>query len=208
MLAAGLKLKLACMCIANQAANRTQASRVSIAVIASYRCNHELRRNPDHELRRNPDHELRRNPDHELRRNLKESTGGARICTNGVCAGTVRVFRQKFTLADAIGSHACSLEANMRVTNGFPLGSSLLLPGDTVNCVATLKAKETQEATRKAIMAKGIAEFQQIVSADLSPMLLQWKGIEARCAHFRQKFTPEDAIEFHAFAPLEALPSM
>jgi hypothetical protein len=31
--------------------------------------------------------------------------------------GTVRVFRQKFTLDDAIGTHACSLEANMRVTN-------------------------------------------------------------------------------------------
>jgi hypothetical protein len=39
--------------------------------------------------------------------------------------GTVRVFRQKFTLEDAIGSHACSLEANMRVTSGIPLGSSL-----------------------------------------------------------------------------------
>ena len=40
--------------------------------------------------------------------------------------GTVRVLRQKFTLEDAIGSHACSLEANMRVTNGIPLGSPLL----------------------------------------------------------------------------------
>jgi hypothetical protein len=28
----------------------------------------------------------------------------------------------------------------MRVTNDFPLGCSLLLPGDTVNCVQTLKA--------------------------------------------------------------------
>jgi hypothetical protein len=41
---------------------------------------------------------------------------------------TVRVFRQTFTLEDAIGSHACSLEANMRVTNGIPLGSPLPLP--------------------------------------------------------------------------------
>jgi hypothetical protein len=47
----------------------------------------------------------------------------------------VRVFRQKFTLEDAIGSHACSLEANTRVTNGIPLGSSLLLAVDIVNCV-------------------------------------------------------------------------
>jgi WD40 repeat protein len=53
--------------------------------------------------------------------------------------GTVRVFRQKLTLEDAIGSHACSLEANMRVTNGIPLGSSLLLPACTVNCVQTRK---------------------------------------------------------------------
>jgi hypothetical protein len=52
---------------------------------------------------------------------------------------TVRVFRQKFTLEDAIGSHACSLEASRRVTNGIPLGSSLFLPVHTVNCVQTLK---------------------------------------------------------------------
>jgi senataxin len=37
-------------------------------------------------------------------------------------------FRTEFALEDAIGSHACSLEANMRVTNGTPLGSPLLLP--------------------------------------------------------------------------------
>jgi hypothetical protein len=59
-----------------------------------------------------------------------------RVTTNG----TVRVYRQKFTLEDAIGSHACSLEANTRVTNGIPLGSSLHLPVCTVNCVQTLKA--------------------------------------------------------------------
>jgi hypothetical protein len=35
--------------------------------------------------------------------------------------GTVHVFRQKLKLEDAIGSHTCSLEANMRVTNGIPL---------------------------------------------------------------------------------------
>jgi hypothetical protein len=53
---------------------------------------------------------------------------------------TVRVYRQKFTLEDAIGSHACSLEASRRVTNGIPLGCSLFLPVHTVNCVQTLKA--------------------------------------------------------------------
>jgi hypothetical protein len=41
--------------------------------------------------------------------------------------GPVRVFRQKFALEDSIGSHACSLEAKMRVTNGIPLRSPLAL---------------------------------------------------------------------------------
>jgi hypothetical protein len=53
--------------------------------------------------------------------------------------GTVRISRQKFTLEDAIGSHTSSLEASRRVANGIPLGWSLLLPVDTVNCVQTLK---------------------------------------------------------------------
>jgi hypothetical protein len=53
--------------------------------------------------------------------------------------GTVRVFWQKFALEDAIGSHACSLGANTRVTNGIPLGRPLFLPVYTVNCVQTLK---------------------------------------------------------------------
>jgi hypothetical protein len=50
---------------------------------------------------------------------------------------TVRVFRQKFTLKDAIELHSfASLEANRRVTNAIPLGRSPLLPVHTVvNCV-------------------------------------------------------------------------
>lgn len=39
--------------------------------------------------------------------------------------------------------------------------------------------KERQEADRKAIEAKGIATFQDIVSQGISPNLLKWKGIEA-----------------------------
>jgi hypothetical protein len=34
----------------------------------------------------------------------------------------VRVFRQEFALDDEIGSHACSLEASMRVSIGTPVG--------------------------------------------------------------------------------------
>ena len=39
--------------------------------------------------------------------------------------------------------------------------------------------KERQEAERKKIEAGGIAAFQQIVSADITPEMLTWKGIEA-----------------------------
>ncbi len=39
--------------------------------------------------------------------------------------------------------------------------------------------KEKQEAERKRIEAKGIADFQQIVSEGINEQLLKWKGIEA-----------------------------
>lgn len=39
--------------------------------------------------------------------------------------------------------------------------------------------KEKQEAERKRIEAKGIADFQHIVSQGISEQLLRWKGIEA-----------------------------
>lgn len=39
--------------------------------------------------------------------------------------------------------------------------------------------KEKQEAERKRIEARGIADFQAIVSMGLTDKLLQWKGIEA-----------------------------
>jgi len=39
--------------------------------------------------------------------------------------------------------------------------------------------KEEQEAERKRIEAKGISDFQQIVSNGIDDRLLRWKGIEA-----------------------------
>jgi regulator of protease activity HflC (stomatin/prohibitin superfamily) len=39
--------------------------------------------------------------------------------------------------------------------------------------------KETQEAERKRIEARGIADFQKIVTEGISDKLLAWKGIEA-----------------------------
>jgi hypothetical protein len=85
---------------------------------------------------------------------------GASLCTDHTCwfegcakaksskvsFCTVRVFGQKLTLEDAIVSHACSLEASRHVTNGIPLGCSLLLPVHTVNCVQTLKVKLMQQS--------------------------------------------------------------
>ncbi len=39
--------------------------------------------------------------------------------------------------------------------------------------------KETQEADRKRIEARGIADFQRIVTTGLNDLFLRWKGIEA-----------------------------
>ena len=39
--------------------------------------------------------------------------------------------------------------------------------------------KEQQEADRKRIEAKGVADFQEIVSKGLTDQFLKWKGIEA-----------------------------
>lgn len=41
------------------------------------------------------------------------------------------------------------------------------------------KLKKKQEAERKRIEAKGISDFQKIVSEGISKQLLEWKGIEA-----------------------------
>lgn len=45
--------------------------------------------------------------------------------------------------------------------------------------MAFILKKEEQEADRKRIEAKGIADFQDIVAKGISPQLLKWKGIEA-----------------------------
>ena len=72
-----------------------------------------------------------------------------------------------------------------------PLRKIVLPPGLTASIEEKLKAeqesqrmqfilqKERQEADRKRIEAKGIADFQDIVSKGISEQLLKWKGIEA-----------------------------
>ena len=39
--------------------------------------------------------------------------------------------------------------------------------------------KARKEAERKEIEAKGISEFQKIITRTITPQLLKWKGIEA-----------------------------
>jgi hypothetical protein len=68
---------------------------------------------------------------------------------------TVRIFRQKSTLEDAIEFHALApLEASMRVTNDIPLGCSLLLPVGTVNFVQTLKGCRPNSLLTTTMAAK------------------------------------------------------
>lgn len=56
--------------------------------------------------------------------------------------------------------------------------SKLAAEQDALRMEFTLQ-KERQEAERKRIEAKGISDFQAIVSQGLNDKLLQWKGIEA-----------------------------
>ena len=72
-----------------------------------------------------------------------------------------------------------------------PLRKITLPPGLPASIEEKLKAeqesqrmefvltREKQEAERKRIEAKGIADFQEIVSKGISEQLLKWKGIEA-----------------------------
>jgi predicted RNA binding protein YcfA (HicA-like mRNA interferase family) len=113
--------------------------------------------------------------------------------------GTVRFFRQKFTLEDAIGSHACSLEANMRVTNGIPLGRPLLLPVDTVNCVQTLKElgwmkqRGSHRMWRPYMQSSG-----RTISLRTKPFLAAPQAPTYGARFPTEKCTLEDAIGSHA----------
>jgi hypothetical protein len=100
---------------------------------------------------------------------------------------TVHVFRQNFTSRMPLEFRAFApVEAIRRVTNGIPLGCSLFLPVHTVNCVQTLKAH----------LARGAAHG----------WVQHCDGRQMVRFAFSATFTLENAIAFHAFARLEALP--
>ena len=87
-------------------------------------------------------------------------------------------------LSKLVGPRGINIEST-------PLRQITLPPGLTSSIEEKLKAdqesqrmqfvlqKEKQEAERKRIEAKGIADFQEIVSKGISEQLLKWKGIEA-----------------------------
>jgi hypothetical protein len=87
-------------------------------------------------------------------------------------------FQQKFTLEGAIGSHACSLEANMRVTNGSPLGCPLFLPVGTVNCVQTLKASVGDHKFTRCLMR---FDHQQHFCHGAVPLFNSWSAFLVYC---------------------------
>ena len=87
-------------------------------------------------------------------------------------------------LSKLVGPRGINIESS-------PMRQITLPPGLTSSIEEKLKAeqesqrmqfilqRETQEAERKRIEAKGIADFQEIVSKGISEQLLKWKGIEA-----------------------------
>jgi regulator of protease activity HflC (stomatin/prohibitin superfamily) len=95
-------------------------------------------------------------------------------------------------LADEIISELQKNVGDRGITiENAPLRQVILPPGLTTSIEQKLQAeqesqrmsfvlqKETQEAERKRIEAKGIADFQVIVSDGINANLLKWKGIEA-----------------------------
>jgi prohibitin 1 len=99
---------------------------------------------------------------------------------------------ERETLANRIEKELSALVKSRGITlEAAALRQITLPPGLTASIEEKLKAdqesqrmqfvllKESQEADRKRIEAKGIADFQDIVSKGISEQLLKWKGIEA-----------------------------
>jgi prohibitin 1 len=99
---------------------------------------------------------------------------------------------EREVLAQRIETELSKLVKSRGITlEAAALRQITLPPGLTASIEEKLKAdqesqrmqfvllKESQEAERKRIEAKGIADFQEIVSKGISEQLLKWKGIEA-----------------------------
>jgi prohibitin 1 len=99
---------------------------------------------------------------------------------------------EREVLAQRIETELSKLVKSRGITlEAAALRQITLPPGLTASIEEKLKAdqesqrmqfvllKESQEAERKRIEAKGIADFQDIVSKGISEQVLKWKGIEA-----------------------------
>jgi CD109 antigen len=95
--------------------------------------------------------------------------------------GTVLYFRHRFTLEDAIGSHACSREASRRVTNGIPFGCPLLLPVGTVtSCPNTKGATGGWQSTQDTVVAlEALSVYAAAVYAAQDDILVTITGLDS-----------------------------
>lgn len=87
-------------------------------------------------------------------------------------------------LSKLIGSRGITIESAPMRRIGLPQGLTAaieekLKSEQESERMQFILLKETQEAERKRIEAKGISDFQTIVSHGISDQLLKWKGIEA-----------------------------
>ncbi|MBM4175593.1 MAG: prohibitin family protein [Ignavibacteria bacterium] len=87
-------------------------------------------------------------------------------------------------LANIVEARGISIESTPLRKVGLPSGlaqsiEAKLQAEQESQRMQFVLAKEEQEAQRKRIEAKGIADFQDIVARGISEPLLRWKGIEA-----------------------------
>jgi hypothetical protein len=80
--------------------------------------------------------------------------------------------RQKCTLGMPFGSHACSLEASMRVTNGIPLERPLPLIVTNMHSVQTLKAGPVLNAQKESFLRE-LMSSRKLLKTDRADISLK-----------------------------------
>jgi regulator of protease activity HflC (stomatin/prohibitin superfamily) len=99
---------------------------------------------------------------------------------------------EREALSEAINKELSAIVGKRGITiESTPL-RNVVLPGQLTEAIEQkqraeqesqrmefILTKERQEADRKRIEAKGIADFQNIVAQGISEQLLRWKGVEA-----------------------------
>lgn len=96
------------------------------------------------------------------------------MISNGIVLEMQKLMSEKFISVENVIIRNVSLPPKITEAINFKLAAD-----QDAQKMEFIILKETQEAERKRIEAKGIADFQRIVSAGLTKDLLTWKGIEA-----------------------------